>query len=123
MQGFRYVFCGFFQVLLACRNPNIYVLTVHVIFPAPGLCSLFACANMLYRRLVVNVIEIFVLLHTSYFLKSTVVPKRVEIESLSQLRSAKLELNLKHDREIKRVATIYNLNTVDHKIVVKFDLL
>ena len=36
-------------------------------FPAPGLCSLFARAKMLYRRLVDDVIEIFVLLHTSYF--------------------------------------------------------
>ena len=36
-------------------------------FPAPGLCSLFARAKMLYRRLVDDVVEISVLLHTSYF--------------------------------------------------------
>ena len=29
-------------------------------FPAPGLCSLFARAKMLYRRLVDDLIEIFV---------------------------------------------------------------
>ena len=31
------------------------------IFPTPGLCRLFACAKMLYRRLVDDVVEISVL--------------------------------------------------------------
>ena len=38
-------------------------------FPAPGLCSLFARAKIIYRRLVDEVVEIFVLLvlHNSFF--------------------------------------------------------
>ena len=36
-------------------------------FPAPGLCSLFARAKMLYRRLADDMAEIFVILHTSFF--------------------------------------------------------
>ena len=40
---------------------------IYIFFPALGLCSLFARAKMLYRRLVDDVIEIVVLLHTSYF--------------------------------------------------------
>ena len=36
-------------------------------FPAPSLCSLFARAKMLHRRLVDDVVEIVVLLQTIFF--------------------------------------------------------
>ena len=42
----------------------------------PGLCSLFARAKMPYRRLADDVVEIFVLLHTSFFSLSVVQPLR-----------------------------------------------
>ena len=52
------------------------------------LFSLFARAKMLYRRLVDDVIEIFVLLHTSYF--SYVVPKRVQIACICILTTVNI---------------------------------
>ena len=35
------------------------------LFPAPGLCSLFACTKMLYKRLIDDVLEILGLFRTS----------------------------------------------------------
>ena len=42
------------------------VTSSQCIFSAPGLWSLFACAKILYRRLVDDVIEIFFLLHSIF---------------------------------------------------------
>ena len=43
------------------------MLYIPSFFSAPGLCNFFAPAKMLYRRLVDEVVEIFILLHTIFF--------------------------------------------------------
>ena len=49
---------------------DVFHYSLFKLFPATGLCSLFVRAKMLYRRLVDDVVKIFVLLHTSFFLCS-----------------------------------------------------
>ena len=46
---------------------DVFHNSLFKLFPATGLCSPFVRAKMLYRRLVDDVVEIFVLLHTSFF--------------------------------------------------------
>ena len=57
---------SFFRCSLFVVRTSARIKIAHF-FSAPGLCSLFARAKMLYRRLVDDVVEIFVFLHTSYF--------------------------------------------------------
>ena len=60
--------CSYLCACLTARYFKVTTVNIcKVIFPVPGLCSTFACAKMLYRRLVDDVTEIVVLLDTSYF--------------------------------------------------------
>ena len=63
------MFCSSSNVclLLHTHIGGIELVYRSVLFPGPGLCSLFACAKMLYRRLVDDMLEILVLLHNSLF--------------------------------------------------------
>ena len=54
------------MIYLMPNNVQILLKKANKVFPATGLCSLFARAKMLYKRLANDVVEIFVILHISF---------------------------------------------------------